>query len=71
MLTDNEKEGFPITALRELKILQLLHNENVVHMIEVCTSKRKFIFLNFLYLQISNYYFFKQMYKINIRVNFI
>ena len=42
VLTDNEKEGFPITALREIKILQVLNHENIVHLIEICTSKRKF-----------------------------
>lgn len=30
---------FPITALRELKILQLLKHENVVHLIEICRTK--------------------------------
>ena len=41
VLTDNEKEGFPITALREIKILQVLNHENIVHLIEICTTKRK------------------------------
>jgi len=36
---DNEKEGFPITALRELKILQLLNHENVVHLYEICRTR--------------------------------
>lgn len=35
---DNEKEGFPITALREIKILQLLKHENVVNLIEICRN---------------------------------
>ncbi|XP_013393742.1 cyclin-dependent kinase 9 [Lingula anatina] len=39
VLMENEKEGFPITALREIKILQLLKNENVVNLIEICRSK--------------------------------
>jgi cyclin-dependent kinase 9 len=39
VLTENEKEGFPITALREIKILQVLKHENIVHLIEICTSK--------------------------------
>ncbi|KAI5701034.1 hypothetical protein M8J75_005441 [Diaphorina citri] len=39
VLMDNEKEGFPITALREIKILQLLKHENVVHLIEICRTK--------------------------------
>lgn len=39
VLTENEKEGFPITALREIKILQVLRHENIVRLIEICTSK--------------------------------
>ncbi|GIZ04348.1 cyclin-dependent kinase 9 [Caerostris extrusa] len=30
---------FPITALREIKILQLLKHENIVNLIEICSSK--------------------------------
>lgn len=36
---ENEKEGFPITALREIKILQLLKHENVINLIEICRTK--------------------------------
>jgi len=39
VLMENEKEGFPITALREIKILQLLKHENVVNLQEICRSK--------------------------------
>lgn len=39
VLMDNEKEGFPITALREIRILQLLKNENVVNLIEICRTR--------------------------------
>ncbi|CAB0037013.1 unnamed protein product [Trichogramma brassicae] len=39
VLMENEKEGFPITALREIKILQRLKNENIVNLIEVCRTK--------------------------------
>ncbi len=39
VLMDNEKEGFPITALREIRILQLLRHENIVNLIEICRSK--------------------------------
>ncbi|KAK7094813.1 cyclin-dependent kinase 9-like [Littorina saxatilis] len=39
VLMDNEKEGFPITALREIKILQLLDHENVVRLIEICRTR--------------------------------
>jgi len=30
---------FPITALREVKILKLLNHENVINLIEICHSK--------------------------------
>ena len=36
---ENEKEGFPITALREIRILQLLRHENIVNLIEICRTK--------------------------------
>ncbi|KAK2711811.1 cyclin-dependent kinase 9-like [Artemia franciscana] len=39
VLMENEKEGFPITALREIRILQLLNHENVVNLIEICRIK--------------------------------
>lgn len=39
ILMENEQEGFPITALREIKILQLLRHENIVTLYEICRSK--------------------------------
>ncbi|XP_043462934.1 cyclin-dependent kinase 9-like [Leptopilina heterotoma] len=39
VLMDNEKEGFPITALREIKILQVLNHNNIVNLIEICRTK--------------------------------
>jgi len=39
ILMENEKEGFPITALREIRILQLLTHENIVNLIEVSKAK--------------------------------
>ncbi|XP_075474287.1 cyclin-dependent kinase C-1-like isoform X3 [Primulina tabacum] len=35
---DNEKEGFPITAIREIKILKKLEHENVIKLKEIVTS---------------------------------
>ena len=37
--TDNEREGFPITAVREIKILKELHHVNIVNLMEVITDK--------------------------------
>jgi len=44
ILMDQEKEGFPITALREIKILQELRHDNIVRLIEVCRSASKIFF---------------------------
>ena len=35
---DNEKEGFPITAIREIKILKILNHKNIVKLKEVVTG---------------------------------
>ncbi|XP_066362470.1 cyclin-dependent kinase C-2-like [Miscanthus floridulus] len=35
---DNEREGFPITAIREIKILKKLHHQNVINLKEIVTS---------------------------------
>lgn len=40
VLMHNEKDGVPITTLREIRILQLVKHENVVDMIEICSSKK-------------------------------
>ncbi|OVA18849.1 Protein kinase domain [Macleaya cordata] len=39
---DNEREGFPITAIREIKILKKLHHENVIKLKEIVTSTAAF-----------------------------
>ena len=36
----NEKDGFPVTALREIEILKSLDHENIVKCIDIKTSKR-------------------------------
>jgi len=36
---ENEKEGFPITAIREIKILKSLNHKNIIKMKEIVTSK--------------------------------
>uniref|UniRef100_A0A0D6R3E1 Protein kinase domain-containing protein n=1 Tax=Araucaria cunninghamii TaxID=56994 RepID=A0A0D6R3E1_ARACU len=35
---DNEREGFPITAIREIKILKKLQHDNVIKLKEIVTS---------------------------------
>ena len=37
---DNEKEGFPITAVREIKILRQLCHKNIVKLQEIVTDKK-------------------------------
>lgn len=39
ILMENEKEGFPITALREVKMLQKLKHRHITELIEICSSK--------------------------------
>ncbi|KRZ37120.1 Cyclin-dependent kinase 9 [Trichinella pseudospiralis] len=39
ILMENEKEGFPITAIREIRILQKVRHQNVTELLEVCRSK--------------------------------
>ena len=36
ILRKDENEGFPISAIREIKQLKTLHHENIVHLIEIC-----------------------------------
>ena len=38
-----EKDGFPMTSLREISILKKLDHENIVKCIEIKTSKRHLI----------------------------
>ena len=41
ILIDNEKEGFPITTLREIMILKRLKHKNIIPLKEIVTSKPK------------------------------
>lgn len=36
---DNEREGFPITAVREIKILRQLTHTNVVQLMDIVTDQ--------------------------------
>lgn len=54
--TEQEENGFPITALREVKILKALHHVNIVNLKEIVTSKEqgafpKNVFMVFEYLE--------------------
>jgi len=35
---DNEREGFPLTAIREIKLLKMLSHENIVKLKEIVTG---------------------------------
>jgi len=37
--TEQEENGFPITAIREVKILKALKHKNIVNLLEIVTSK--------------------------------
>jgi len=39
--TEQEENGFPITAIREVKILKALSHQNIVKLKEIVTSKEK------------------------------
>ncbi|KAF0760370.1 cyclin-dependent kinase 9-like [Aphis craccivora] len=39
MITLREEEGFPVTSLREVRILKQLNHDNVIKLIEVCHTK--------------------------------
>ena len=39
ILMEIEKEGFPLTAIREIMILKRLNNKNIIKLLEIVTSK--------------------------------
>ena len=41
---DNEREGFPITAIREIKLLKRLEHPNVIRLKEIVRSQCEFEF---------------------------
>jgi serine/threonine protein kinase len=43
--TEEEENGFPITAIREVKILKALDHPNVVQLKEIVTSKGRTLLL--------------------------
>ena len=38
---ENEKEGFPITAVREIKILRQIKHKNIIKLKEIVTDKQE------------------------------
>jgi serine/threonine protein kinase len=50
--TKQEENGFPITAIREVKILKELKHPNIVKLKEIVTSKGMFVALAFFFLAI-------------------
>lgn len=41
ILMHNEKEGFPITALREVKLLKMLSHPNILHLEEMAVERQQ------------------------------
>ncbi|KAI6243682.1 putative cyclin-dependent kinase 9 [Aphelenchoides fujianensis] len=39
ILMENEREGFPITAIREVKMLQRLKDKHITELVEICNTK--------------------------------
>lgn len=37
---EHEREGFPITAVREIKILRELNHKNIVKLLDIVTDKQ-------------------------------
>lgn len=48
---DAEKEGFPVTSMREIKLLQALRHENVVRLHEIMTSSSGSVYMVFEYME--------------------
>ena len=44
---ENEKEGFPITAVREIKILRQLRHKNIIKLREIVTDKQEAVDFRF------------------------
>jgi len=45
---DNEKEGFPITAIREIKLLSQLQHDNVIRLREIVRSQGAHVFTSYM-----------------------
>ncbi|KAF8309339.1 Pkinase-domain-containing protein [Clavulina sp. PMI_390] len=47
---EGEKDGFPVTAMREIKLLQSLRHENIVKLHEMMVSKNGSVYMVFEYM---------------------
>lgn len=47
---ENEKDGFPITAVREMRLLQALKHDNIVSLLEMMVEKSKYLFFCFFFV---------------------
>ena len=61
MRLENEKEGFPITAVREIKILRQLNHKSIVNLKEIITDKQDALDFRKVFIQLIKAYQF-QMY---------
>jgi len=62
---EREKEGFPITAIREINILKTLKHKNIVNLINVHTTEEKTNFyMVFEYMDHGIFFFFLKIFKI-------
>lgn len=48
---DNAREGFPVTSMREMKLLQALRHENVIRLHEIMTSRTGSVYMVFEYME--------------------
>ncbi|KAL6636200.1 kinase-like domain-containing protein [Neocallimastix sp. 'constans'] len=46
MKLESEKEGFPLTAMREIKLLQSLHHPNIVQLLEIMIEKDSYYIIS-------------------------
>ena len=48
---ETAREGFPVTSMREMKLLQLLRHENVIRLHETMTSRTGSVYMVFEYME--------------------
>ncbi|KAG5440676.1 hypothetical protein PCK2_000264 [Pneumocystis canis] len=46
ILMHNEKEGFPITALREIRILKMLSHVNIIPLMDIIVDRAANLLIN-------------------------